>query len=126
MSDKKIKAATQEILEVLRKYDLSAYFVLVGRHLVETRWRFAAWSCFEQLPHPGGSEIRFRTRKSKTGERRPEQDIADSCNIARAFAEELAKAAIPSIQTWEALSKKLGAEGTFDEFRGPPPKWDFE
>lgn len=126
MSDKKIKAAKEEILEVLRRYNLSAYFCLVGRELVETRWRFATWSCFEQLPYPTGSEICFRTRKGATGERRPEKDIADSCNIARAFAEELAKAAIPSIQTWEALKKKLGAEGTFDEFRGPPPGRDFE
>lgn len=31
MSDKKIKAATQEILEVVRKYDLSIFFVLTGR-----------------------------------------------------------------------------------------------
>lgn len=123
MSDKKIKAATQEILEVLRKHDLSAFFVLQGRELCETRWRFSTWSCFEQTPHPSGSEIRFRTRKGGSGERRPERDIADSANVARSFAEELGKAAMSSIGTWKQLEDKLGAEGTTD-FRGPPPPWD--
>lgn len=124
--DKKIKAAKEEILEVLRKYDLSGYFAIIGRELAETRWRFSSWSCFEQIEHPEGSEIRFRTRKGGSGERRPERDIADSCNAARFFAESIASAGMSAIHTWESLEKKLGAEGTYDEFRGPPPGWDFE
>lgn len=123
MSDKKIKAATQEILEVLRKHDLSAFFVLQGRELCETRWRYATWSCFEQVPTPGGSMVHFRTRKGGAGERRPDKDIQDSVTIAYSFAMELGKAAMPAIHTWEDLKKKLGAE-SWEEFRGEPPKWD--
>jgi hypothetical protein len=106
MSDKKIHAAAQEILEVLRKYDLSAYFSISGRELSETRWRFATWSCFEQVTHPDGSEVRFKTRNSKTGLMRSETDIADSCNIARTFADSLGSAAMSSIGTWKELEKK--------------------
>lgn len=125
MSDEKIKAATQEILEVLRKYDLSAFFTLQGRELCETRWRFASWSCFEQAPHHEGSIVNFRTRKGGTGERRSEEDIADSANIARSFAEELGKAALPAIATWKELEQKLGAEG-WTQFRGGPPERDMK
>lgn len=122
--DKKIKAATQEILDILRRYDLSAFFILQGREQCEVRWRFATWSCFEQVPHPAGSMVNFRTRKGGTGERRSEQDIADSCNIARSFAQETGKAALSAIDTWKALEEKLGAHGTYDDFRGAPPPWD--
>lgn len=124
--DKEIKLATQVILEVLRKHDLGGYFVIVGRELAETRWRFPTWSCFEQEEHPQGSTVRFRTRKGGTGARRSEVDIADSCNIARCFAQELGQAALSSISTWKQLEEKLGAEGTYDEFRGPPPPWDLK
>lgn len=62
-SDARIKAATQEVLEVLRKHDLGGYFILQGRTLCESRFRFPTWSCFEQVPHPQGSMVRFRTRK---------------------------------------------------------------
>lgn len=126
MSDKKIKAATQEILEVLRKHDLNAFFVLAGRELAEVRFRFATWSCFSQDPHPGGSVVRFQTRSAKTGKRRPEEDITHSCNTARIFAEEVGKAALSCIGTWKDLQDKLGAEGTYDDFRGPPPPYDFK
>lgn len=122
--DEKIKAATQEVLEILRKYDLSAFFVLQGRELCEVRWRFATWSCFEQVAHANGSEIRFRTRKAN-GERRSEKDIQDSATIAHSFATATGRAAISSINTWEALAKKLGALSS-EEFRGPTPPWDFK
>ena len=124
--DDQIKSATQEILEVLRKYDLGAFFVIGGRTLFETRWRFPTWSCFEQVPHPEGSVVRFRTRQGGTGERRAEKDISDSANLARAFAEFLGPAALMSIDTWEELKVKLGAEATRDEDRGAPPPWDLK
>ena len=126
MSDKKIKAATQEILEIVRKYDLSIFFVCAGRELFEVRQRFASWSCFEQTPIPGGSMVRFRTRKGGDGERRPERDIADSANIARGFAEEIGKAAMFHIPVWQELQKKLGAEPTRDDFLGETPPWDLK
>lgn len=124
--DEKVKAAKEEILEVLRKYNLNGYFCIIGRELAEIRWRFSTWSCFEQFEHPKGSEIRFRTRKGGTGDRRSKEDIADSCNTARFFAESIASAGMSAIHTWEQLEKKLGAEGTYDDDLGAPPKWDFE
>lgn len=126
MSDEKIKAATQEILEVVRKYDLSIYFCLVGRNLAEIRYRFANWSCLEQVPTPGGSEVRFRTRKDGNGERRPKKDIEDSANIVRCFADNIPTAAVSSIMLWKELEEKLGAHKLYDEERGGPPPWDLK
>lgn len=126
LKDAKIHAAVQEILEVVRKHDLSIFFCLTGREMVETRWRFSTWSCFEQSEHPEGSSVNFRTRVGGTGDRRSEEDIADSCNIARSFAQALAHAAIPAIKTWKALEDKLGAEATRDDFLAPPPAEDMK
>lgn len=123
MSDESIKAAVQEVLEVLRKHDLSAFFILQGRSLCETRWRFATWSCFEQAPAEGGTTVRFRTQVGGSGQRRPKEDIQDSVTIAYSFAMEIGKAALPAIGTWEELKKKLGAT-SFEDFRGAPPRWD--
>ena len=123
MSDKTIKAAVQEILEVLRKHELAAFFTLQGRELCETRWWFPPWSCFQQVERPGGSEVRFQTRRD--GERLPEKDIQDSVTIVYSFACEIYKAVGPAIATWVELKEKMGAEG-WSEFRGGTPPWDLK
>lgn len=123
MSDETIKAAVQEILEVLRKHELAGFFTIQGRELCETRWWFPFWSAFRQEEAKGGSVVRFNTRRD--GERLPEKDIQDSVTIAYSFASEIFKACGPAIATWEELKDKLGASG-WTQFRGGTPPWDLK
>ncbi len=126
--DAKIKAAVQEILEVVRKYDLAAFIVVQGRELQEIRTRVPTWSALELSEDPQGVQMQFRTRKGGTGERRPQKDIDDSLNILRGFAQSIATNGYQMLQFLEQVIKKIEAAGgkvdMQDGFNGGIPRWD--
>ncbi len=116
-----LRKAVQEVLDVCRKHDIGAYFVLCAKEHVEIRTRFPSWSLVHVEAKDGRTGIRIKAKGNATLLNDP---LSWTINMITSFFEQPARMALDM----DGVMRMLKANVDFDTktFKGPDaPPWDF-